>query len=145
TSPATDIQAVLARSGAQRRREYQYRFAQSFIFGLPVMLLQGFGYSLGGPESGRWIGLLQALLAGWVIYVGAAGMLFEGIILLARWLITPDLIISVAATGAYLLSLFAWATLMMRGSPWPLHPLFHWSVIVVAAWALLQWFRLSGR
>src|SRR5215470_17771342 len=79
-----EIAVMLARPEWQRRMEYRYRFAQSFVFGLPVAGLQWFGHPLGGRESARWIGLFQALLAGWVVYAGAAGMLFEGIVWLGR-------------------------------------------------------------
>ena len=70
--PGSRLTALLARDDDQRLREYKYRFSQAAVFGLPVLALQGWGRSLGGPESERWVGVLQALLAGWVVYVGAA-------------------------------------------------------------------------
>ena len=64
-------------------REFQYRFAQATVFGLPVIALQICGPSLGGADAPRWVAILQILLCGWIVYVGAAGILFEGAILLA--------------------------------------------------------------
>src|SRR5687767_3056847 len=76
--PVDTLQSLLDRPVSERLRESKYRFAQSVVFGLPVLALQWFGYRLGGTEADRWIGLLQLLLAGWIMYVGAAGLLFEG-------------------------------------------------------------------
>ena len=74
------------------------------MFGLPVLALQWKGTALGGAEADRWVGILQALLAGWVVYVGAAGMLFEGLILLPRR-VMAELIPALLAVAAYLFSL----------------------------------------
>src|SRR5262249_32594294 len=76
---AQSIDSILHRPVSERVREYKYRFAQSLVFGLPVLALSLFGPALGGPEAGRWIGLLQSLLAGWVMYVGVTGMLVEAL------------------------------------------------------------------
>src|SRR5271156_1761343 len=75
--------ALLDRPRADRAREFRYRLGQAVVFGLPVIALEQFGHHLGGPESDRWVGILEALLAGWVVYVGAAGLAFEGIVRLA--------------------------------------------------------------
>src|SRR4051812_19839838 len=96
------LEATLNRSDAERLREYRYRFAQSTVFGLPVIALSLFGPALGGPEAGRWIGLLQVLLAGWVTYVGVAAMLVEGIM---RGRITADALAASIAMAAYLVGL----------------------------------------
>src|SRR4051812_19198715 len=69
------LHSVLDRPEAQRLQEFRYRFGQSVVFGLPVLALQWFGRSLGGAESDRWVALLQGLLAGWVVYVAATGVL----------------------------------------------------------------------
>ena len=83
------LEQLLARPADQRLREYKYRCAQAIVFGLPVIGLQYLGPSIGGPEAPRWVAILQAALAGWVVYIGAAGMLFEGLLVL-RWdLICP--------------------------------------------------------
>src|SRR5437867_3364487 len=84
TKQTSDLQSVLSRPPQERQREHRYRFAQTLIFGLPVLALQWFGRRLGGEEQDRWIGLLQALLTGWIVYVGAAGLAFEGLLLLRR-------------------------------------------------------------
>jgi cation transport ATPase len=122
----SEVRNLLERPAEQRRREYKYRCAQSLVFGIPVILLQYFGHRLGGPEAARWVFVLQALLAGWVMYVGAAGMLLEGLILLRRRIL-PDLLVALVALGLYLAGLLG-----------PL-PLFHLSVMVVAAWTGIRW------
>ena len=99
--PTSELAKVLNRPRSERLREYKYRFAQSAVFGLPVIALHFFGPSLGGPEAGRWVGLLQLLLAGWVMYVGAMGMLVEAIL---RRKITADGVVAMLAIGLYLVS-----------------------------------------
>lgn len=139
------LHGLLNRPPEQRLREYKYRFAQAVVFGLPVVALELFGARLGGPDPGRWSGLFQAILSGWVLYVGAAGMLFEGLLLLPRRLIA-DLPISAVAAALYLLSLLWLVHTFTTGTP---HPrLFHVCVILTAVWTGIQWFcwsrRLSG-
>ena len=85
-----ELEALLSRSIAERLREHKYRFAQSAVFGLPVVVLQLFGGRLGGLSSGIWVGLIQTLLGGWVVYVAAAGMFFEGFLLLRRGKVIAD-------------------------------------------------------
>src|SRR5256885_4041984 len=80
TATAEPLHQLLDRSPSERCREYRYRFGQSIVFGLPVIALAAFGPSLGGPETGRWIGLLQLLLAGWIIYVAALAMLVDAML-----------------------------------------------------------------
>ena len=126
-SPQDRVAAILDRPPDQRVREYKYRFAQSVVFGLPVIALELFGPSLGGREAARWVFFLQVLLAGWVIYVGAAGMLFEGVLLL-RNRVTADLIVATTAVTTYLLS----ATSLAPG-------LFPWAVSAVAIWTAFKW------
>lgn len=150
--PTPDLQALLDRPDDQRLREYKYRFAQTLVFGLPVLALQRFGPSLGGADAARWVGLLQALLAGWVVYVGAAGMLFEGIVRVSlaatpqRRRIGGDLIIASAAAGTYL-----WSVFRLIGVVVPPHAaampllLFHWVVLLLACWTGWQCFRLEMR
>src|SRR5450432_15180 len=103
TDEQSPLRLALARPRDQRCREYKYRCAQAIIFGLPVVALQYFGKSLGvtPQESSRWIAILQALLAGWVTYVAAAGMLFEGIILLPQKF-RADLLVAAIAIAFYL-------------------------------------------
>jgi cation transport ATPase len=150
TPPPTDRHAqafadLLHRPDDQRRREYQYRFAQATVFGLPVLGLQLFGRSLGGPESARWVAILQALLAGWVVYVGAAGMLFEGLVWLTRRKFTADLVPATAAATLYLASLIRVAGYALgRGGEFP-RCWFHWTVGLLIAWTGLRWWYFARR
>ena len=96
------VHDLLARPDEQRLREYKYRFSQSVVFGVPVIALQFFGARLGPVDSGRWVSLLQALLAGWIVYVNL-GMLFEGILLL-RERVSADLIVAAIAVALYVAS-----------------------------------------
>ena len=139
-----DLQSLLDRPQPHRTREYQYRFAQSVVFGLPVLALQLYGRSLGGPEAGRWVAILQALLAGWVVYVGAMGMLFEGLIWLARRRVTADLLPAAAAVLLYLLTLARLITAAFSGRPLP-NPWFHWAVLLLALWTGLRWWHSTRR
>jgi len=127
-TPPESIQALLHRPASERVREYKYRFAQAVVFGLPVIVLELIGPKLGGPEAGRWLRFMQGLLAGWVIYVGAAGMLFEGLLLLRRRM-TSDLPV---AAGA----------MVMYGAGWIRPGWFSLAVGLVAVWTGIRW--LSG-
>jgi cation transport ATPase len=138
STPVDSLQKLLDRPADQRLREYKYRFAQAIIFGLPVVVLECFGYALGGRDAERWVGFFQAILASWVIYVGAAGMLFEGLV---RRRITGDLIVSLIAVSLYLISLASLLGLFVRGHLW-LRPLFFaWSVVLIAVWTGIQRMR----
>ena len=134
------IADLLDRPLSERLREYKYRFAQSTVFGLPVLALYWAGPSLGGPEAGRWTGLLQLLLAGWVMYVGAMGMLVEGMI---RKKITADAAVATIALGTYAVSAGGVIYLFVTARPAPIPGGFHWAVIIVAGWAGMQWLRGS--
>ncbi len=142
TAPATSLADLLVRDDDQRLREYRYRFSQAAVFGLPVFALQAWGRDLGGTESERWVGLLQALLAGWVTYIGAAGMLFEGLILLPRR-VAADLIPAIVAVATYAFSVVSVLHVLFTGRLWYRPLLFHVAVFVVAAWTGLQWYRRS--
>jgi hypothetical protein len=143
---ANDFTALLLRPADQRRREYQYRFGQSVVFGLPVLGLQWFGRSLGGPESDRWVAILQALLAGWVAYVAAAGMLFEGLVWLRRRRVTADLFPSAVAAGFYLASLIRLIAYALRGAAGDFpRPWFHWVVGLLIAWTAVRWGQFARR
>jgi cation transport ATPase len=120
----------LNRPPAERRREYRYRFAQALVFGIPVMALQWFGGRLGGSaeESRRWVGLLQALLGGWVTYVAAAGMLVEALILRR---LTLDAAIASAAIAMTLYSIISVLGIFFTGQPFYGPLLFHLSVVLL--------------
>ena len=134
-----DVARLLARPPAERVREFKYRCAQSAVFGLPVLALQLFGPSLGGPDAARWVGLMQLLLTSWVIYVAAAGIFFEGILLLTqKKRLTPDLLFATVAVTLYLYSLVAWINIL-RGTVAAM--LFHWTVLLLILWSGIQWTR----
>ena len=131
---ADPVEALLHRPLEQRVREYQYRFAQGAVFGLPVIALQLWGHRLGGSDAARWVPLLQLLLAGWVMYVGVAGMLFEGTIrLVHHGRATADGIAALLSLGLYLAS----AASVVRITE--VEPMFHWSVGVVVVWCGAMW------
>ena len=141
--PADPLHPLLDRPRDQRLREYQYRFAQSAVFGLPVLALHLFGRSLGGTEASRWVAILQAALAGWVIYVGAAGMLFEGLLLLARRRFTADLLPALAAIALYVLALWRTVPVILHSaSPAPSPP-YHLAVLTLILWTGFRWWQKS--
>jgi hypothetical protein len=137
-SGARTLVDLLNRPATERRREYKYRFAQSTVFGLPVLALRLFGPTLGGPEALRWIGLMSALLAGWVVYVGALPMLVEAIL---RRRPTLDGVAAAAAVGGYAAALFTTVRLLATGvvpdslTSWG----FGFAVVVCIAWNGARW------
>jgi hypothetical protein len=140
------LDELLSRPAFERAREYRYRFGQSVVFGLPVLALQFWGPGLGGREAVKWVGIFQALLAGWIVYVAAAGMLFEGILLLRRR-VTADLICSTAALAVYGLSGVRLVQILI-GSATARRPIFHVVVLILAAWSGARWWqygRHAGR
>lgn len=130
---------MLSRPDDHRLREYKYRCAQTIIFGLPVLVLQLCGTSLGGPEAARWVWTLQAVLTGWILYVAATGMLFEGLLKL-RSGITADLLVATIACFLYIASIVSALYRAIapggNGGAW-----LHWCVILLAVWTALQWRR----
>jgi cation transport ATPase len=139
------IHRLFARPQHDRLREYRYRCAQAFVFGLPVFFLHFFGQRLGGPEAARWSGTLQAALAGWVVYIGAIGMLFEGAVVLS-WhrRITGDLLVALTTLLLYLSSVIS-LILIITGRE-PFFPRqFHVSVALVIFWTGGKWMILKRR
>jgi cation transport ATPase len=133
---------LLARADEQRLREFKYRFSQSVVFGIPVIALQYFGRRLGPVDADRWVSLLQALLAGWIVYVNL-GMLFEGL-LLFRQRVTGDLLVAAAAVVIYMVSLVSAARGILTARVW--YPLaFHVCVLILAIWTGVRWWQLSRR
>jgi cation transport ATPase len=141
--PSIRIQSLLQRPLDQRVREFKYRFAQSVVFGLPVLALQRFGSALGWVEADRWVGVLQMLLAGWVVYVAAAGLLFEGILLLPGK-ISADLFVAVGAVAFYLFSVVGVMQILLQAKSWH-EPMFHVSILLLIPWSGLRWWQLSRR
>ena len=129
---------------AERLREHKYRFAQCTVFGLPVLALHFFGARLGGPESSRWIGLMQALLAGWCLYLAALPILSESLMLMAMGKAKVELLVSVAAMILYVVGVVGWIfTLRGRASLMP--GAFALVVVILILWSGVHWLRLSRR
>jgi hypothetical protein len=148
-TPQTDPPAftdLLHRPADQRRREYQYRFAQSAVFGLPVLALQFFGRSIGGPEADRWVAVLQLLLGGWVVYVGAVGMAFEGAVWLMRRRLSADLIPAAVAILLYLAALARLVAFVLSSSAGPFpRGWIHWAVTLLIVWTGVRWWQFARR
>jgi cation transport ATPase len=142
------FQQLLHRPLEQRAREFKYRFAQAAIFGLPVIALQMYGRSLGGSpqEAQRWVALLQALLAGWVTYVAAMGILAEGLFLLAAARrVMIDLPVALLGVMMYLYSAIATCGIFFTGQLLYGPLLFHWTVLLLGAWSGARWALLAWR
>ena len=144
-TPPFSAHSLLDRPRADRVREFRYRFAQSAVFGAPVIALQFLGPALGGASAFLWIGLLQAILAGWILYIAATGLLIEGAaVLLMRRRFTADLVVAGFSTLLYLAGLFAYIRTLLN-----LHHrldfYFFLSTGLLIVWSLLRWSMLSRR
>lgn len=116
------------------------------MFGLPVVALQWLGGRLGGHEAQRWVAVMQALLAGWAVYVGATGMLSEGVVCWwRRRRITLDFVAGLVVAGLYAASLPPAVHLLFTNRLWFGGPWFHWSVLILAGWTGARWAWLSPR
>jgi cation transport ATPase len=133
------VTTLLDRPPEQRALEFKYRFGQAVVFGLPVLALQAWGMSLGGNEAERWVAVLQALLAGWVVYVAATGMVVDGLLQLTRRRMTADLLVGTLAPGLYGWSTAALLTVPINGALWHRHTMFHVCVAVLGAWSGARW------
>jgi len=89
------------------------------------------------------VGMLQALLAGWVMYVAVAGLAFEGFLLLARGRITAGFVISLTTLGLYLWSIISVLHILWTGALWWKPLLFHVCIFIVIGWSAIGWRRLS--
>jgi cation transport ATPase len=139
-----ELEQVLSRPVEQRLREWRHRTWQAIIFGLPVLFLQWFGTSLGGAESSRWVAVFQTLLAGWVTYVVAVGLLTEGVmLLLARRKLTADVVIAALAIVAYLYSAISVVSVFFTGHIWYRPLVFHLVVIALGTWSAGRWWIAS--
>ena len=135
------LHQMLQRGDAERARENRYRMAQAIVFGFWVIVLDWTGDRLGGRDAGLWSGAFQSLLSAWVVYVGAAGMGFEGIV---RLYIRPrqftwDLPVAIAAAASWLwgflsLSIGFAAAHAGRFYPRPAGPGFDLCIWVLAIW-----------
>jgi cation transport ATPase len=134
----SEVSNVLGRPASERLREYKYRFAQSVVFGLPVVALHFFGPALGGPEAARWVGLLQLLLAGWVMYVGGAGMLVDAML---RRKLTADGVVAGTAIALFLAGGAAVIHVFLSAHAWSVRPFFPSAVLLLCVWTGIQWYR----
>jgi hypothetical protein len=147
--PSARLHELLNRTAEERLREYKYRFAQSVVFGLPVVALQWWGSALGPIDADRWVSLIQALMCGWVLYVNL-GMLVEGILIprlsstsAVESCLRRDFLVASCATALYLSSLVSALHGIITAHLWYRPLLFHICVIVLAAWTGWRWMRLS--
>jgi cation transport ATPase len=138
------IQSILNRPISERLREHKFRFAQCMVFGLPVLALHFFGPKLGGPEAGRWIGLLQALLSGWCLYLAALPMLSESLMLLSLGKVKVELFISMVTMVLYLVGLVGWI-FTLRGHEAVFPGAFAIAVVILIIWSGVQWLWLSNQ
>lgn len=113
-------------------------------------MLQLIGLSLGGPESARWVTLFQALLTGWVAYVGAGGLLYEGLIgeVVAtgnRWGARASLVVAAGTALLYAISLVRSVRPFVTPAAGNLarHTFYHWVICLIVAWSAFNWWRLA--
>ena len=140
---SSPLEQLITRPDEQRLREHKYRFAQSVVFGLPVLALHHWGAALGPVDSQRWASVLEALLAGWVMYVNI-GMIIEGIVV-RRLNVMPDFLVASIALVLYAWSLTGVIHVLAYNSLWPRPLLLHVCVILLAIWTGAQWFRFARR
>ena len=108
-----------------------------------MLALQWFGPRLGGAESERWIGILQALLCGWIVYVAAVGMTVGAVLEFAPPLV-GDLIVGMASILMCLWSMGAVIPVFVTGHL-AYHPiLFHLIVMLLLVWTAIRWFWLAN-
>jgi hypothetical protein len=148
--PPGIIHSLITRPIQQRRLEFKYRCAQSLVFGIPVVTLQWFGQRLGGAEAARWAAVFQALLAGWVVYVAASGMVVEGVLVLvarrATQFLICDLSVSLIAIVVYAVSVGCLFARMFGQEYWLVSGSASTAaVVILVAWTGLRWLTLSRR
>ena len=114
------------------------------VFGIPVLALQFLGPRLSGSDSARWTGLLQSLLGGWIVYIGAVPLIAEGFLLIAQRQFKIDMLIALGALVLYILGVAGWImTLRGRAAPFP--SAFSCSVVILVLWSGVQWLRLASQ
>jgi cation transport ATPase len=139
-----DLESLLDRPSGQRVREYKYRFAQSVVFGLPVVGLELYGRALGGREADRWVMFIQLLLTTWVMYVGATGMLSEALLMLPRrW--SADLPVCLVGVGMYLAGVVSFVGVITGGPAILGRAWFTGAVVLVGIWTGARWGWESAR
>ncbi len=128
------IQELLGRPAAHRAREYKYRFAQTVVFGLPVVGLWVWGPVLDPMGYARWASILEALLTGWILYVNA-GMAIEGLMLRR---VTGDLVVSGVVAGMYGWGI-VWMIVGMVGAHGEGMIWFLICAVALAVWTGVRW------
>ena len=82
------------------------------------------------------------LLAGWVMYVGALGMLVDAMM---RRRVTADGAVAAIALCLYLVSAGAVIYFLITARPLEQQRWFAGAVILLCAWTGVQWFRYRGK
>jgi cation transport ATPase len=131
TPPPTETAARI-----ERLRQWKYRLTQSLVFGIPVFALHFAGPRLGGPEAARWIGLLESLLSGWVLYVGGLGMIGDAL-LRRRW--TIHAAVAIAAIVAYGMGIARLIALLVDAKTPGLSRGFVASTALIVAWSAIAY------
>ena len=134
TLPRPKIETSDAQDVIERRRQWKYRFAQSLIFGLPIVALHFIGPKLGGPEAPRSVALFEALLAGWVLYVGALGMIGDALV---RRGITADGLVALVAMGIYVVGVWRLIASVNEKTP-GLSRGFLASAVLIIVWSAIR-------
>jgi cation transport ATPase len=124
------------RSQTERLREFKYRFAQSAVFGLPVLALHFYGPFLGRAEAPRWIGFLEILLSGWVVWIGLFAMVVEALLIKIP---TFDSIIASIGLVAFLFAAISFIRLLLSQSVSHLMIGFPVAVAISILWNGLRW------
>ena len=141
-----NIDALLAQSSrsAVARIQISLRSSDHFwVASAGVVLVRRVLGWMRPRKRGDGRAVLQAMLAGWVTYVAAAGMVAEGILLLGRrFNVGPDCGCS-AAVLLYLVSLVSVLGVFIGGQPFYRPLLFHVEVILLAAWCGWRWWQLN--
>jgi hypothetical protein len=141
TDSLSALNALLQRPLDQRIREYQYRAAQSAVFGLPVLALHFFGHFLGSGAD-RWPILMQMLLTGWIVYVSATGMIFEALLTM-RPQFAADFSIAAIATALFAFSSARVIYQIAITASATATTYFHLTVLLLLAWTALRFTWLS--
>ncbi len=152
--------------GDRIRREYKARLAQAIMFGLPVLALQYLApmlASTGGADARGMLfpWLFQMLLAGWLCYVAAWPILWQGAAALLNLRATGDTLTLLLVVGTFIPSAVGVLSLLVTETPWfgapgsagfsDRGPAFHATMLIVTLAVTQRWLyyrqadRLAGR
>jgi len=143
-------------------REYKARLAQAIMFGLPAIVLHYVGplLSPGGGQSAaglRFPWLFEMLLVGWMCYVAAWPIIWQGVASLIHLRATSDLLTTCIIFASFAPSAIGALSMLFTNEPWfgSPHagegPVFHATVLTVMLAVAQRWLlhrhanRLSGR